>query len=183
MRYPRTPARAGLAALLMLIALPVDGAATAHAAVVDGTCVASVTINFDPPATEPLPPSPGPHSTSTGTGTIATCVVTDGGATTGTFTYQLQGNLTCTSSQNVTGTLDIDWAGASHSHATVTSLLINLGSLGGAAGLSATITTGRFTGDTVTIANLRDPLALAACLTTGLAQATGTTSLTFTGPL
>jgi hypothetical protein len=33
------------------------------------------------------------------------------------------------------------------------------------------------------IANLRDPLTLTACLTTGLAQATGTTSLTFTQPM
>jgi hypothetical protein len=183
MRSPRTLIRAALTAPLMLTAILLAGAAPSHAAVVDGTCVASITLNFSPPATEPLPPSPGPASTATGNGTITACVVTDGGATTGTFTYQLQGNLTCTSSQNVTGTLDIDWADGSRSHATVTSLLINLGSVGGTAGLSATITTGRFTGDMITIANLRDPLALIACLTTGLAQATGITSLTFTQPL
>ena len=58
-----------------------------------------------------------------------------------------------------------------------------LGSAGGAAALTATITAGRFTGDQVTIANIRDPLALLTCLTTGLSTATGITSLTFTQPL
>lgn len=43
------------------------------------------------------------------------------------------------------------------SHAAFTGLVTTLGSTGGAAGLTATITTGRFTGDTITIANLRDP--------------------------
>ena len=139
-------------------------------------------LNFSPPATQPLPPNPGPASTSTGTGTIATCLFPGGGATTGTFSYALAGNLTCTSAQNVTGTLDITWSDASQSHATVTGLL-SVGSVGGTAGLSATVTSGRFTGDRITIANLRDPLALITCLTTGLAQASGTTSLTFTQPL
>ncbi len=105
-----------------------------------------------------------------------------GGATTGTFTYALAGNLTCTSAQNITGTLNIAWSDGSQTHATVTGLL-SVGSVGGTAGLSATVTSGRFTGDRVVIANLRDPLALLTCLTTGLAQASGTTSLTFTQPL
>ncbi|MFC7650582.1 hypothetical protein ACFQX6_67195 [Streptosporangium lutulentum] len=65
----------------------------------------------------------------------------------------------------------------------MTGLLMALGSVGGTAGLSATVTSGRFTGDQILIANLRDPLALLACLTTGLSQASGTTSLTFTQPL
>ena len=158
------------------------GAAPANAAVLDGTCIASVTLNFSPPATQPLPPNPGPASTATGSGTITTCVFPGGGATTGTFSYALTGNLTCTSAQNVTGTLDIAWSDASQTHATVTGLT-SVGSVGGTAGLSATVTSGRFTGDRITIANLRDPLALLTCLTTGLAQASGTTSLTFTGPL
>jgi hypothetical protein len=55
-----------------------------------------------------------------------------------------------------------------------------LGAAGGAAGLSATITTGRFSGDQVTIVNVRNPLAILTCLTTGLATATGITRLTFT---
>jgi hypothetical protein len=158
------------------------GTAPADAAVLDGTCVASITLNFTPPATQPLPPNPAPAATSTGTGTITTCVFPGGGATTGTFTYALAGNLTCISAANVTGTLDIAWSDASQTHATVTGL-VSVGSLGGAAGLSATVTSGRFTGDRVVIANVRDPLALIACLTTGLAQASGTTSLTFTQPL
>ena len=159
------------------------GAAPANAASLDGTCLAGITMNFSPPATQPLPPDPGPASTSTGGGTISTCVFPGGGATTGTFSYALAGNLTCTSAQNVTGTLDIAWADAGQTHATVTTLLLGLGSLGGTAGLSATVVSGRFLGDQIVIANLRDPLALIACLTTGLAQATGTTSLTFTQPL
>ncbi len=161
-----------------LIAAPLP----ASAAGLDGTCTATVTLNFSPPATQPLPPGPGPWSTSTGGGTITTCVFPAGGATTGTFSYALTGNLTCTSAQNVTGTLDITWTDTSQTHATVTGLLMALGTVGGAAGLSATVTSGRFTGDQIVIANLRDPLALLACLTTGLAQATGTTSLTFTQP-
>ncbi|HEY0640281.1 MAG TPA: hypothetical protein VGD67_21845 [Pseudonocardiaceae bacterium] len=172
--------------LIVLVGLAtsvVAGAAPATAAGLDGTCVASITLNFNPPATQPLPPNPGPASTSTGGGTISTCVFPGGGATTGTLSYALAGNLTCTSAQNVTGTLDIAWADGSQTHATVTTLLLALGSLGGTAGLSATVVSGRFIGDQVLIANLRDPLALIACLTTGLAQASGTTSLTFTQPV
>lgn len=105
-----------------------------------------------------------------------------GGATTGTLKYALTGNLTCTSAQDVTGTLDITWSDTSQTHATVTGLL-SVGSVGGTAGLSATVTSGRFADDQILIANLRDPGALIVCLTTGLAQASGTTSLTFTQPL
>ena len=162
--------------------LAAASAAPATAAVLDGTCVASITLNFSPPATQPLPPDPGPASTSTGTGTITTCVFPGGGATTGTFSYALTGNLTCTSAQNVTGALDITWSDASQTHATVNGLL-PVGSVGGTAGLSATVTAGRFDGGRITIANLRDPLALITCLGSGLAQASGTTSLTFTQPL
>jgi hypothetical protein len=159
------------------------GAAPANAATVDGTCVASVTLNFTPPATETLPPGAGPTTTATGAGTISTCAFPGGGATTGTFSYTLTGNLTCTTAQNVTGTLAIAWSDGSSSPATVTSLVPGLGGAGGAVGLAATITSGRFVGDQVTIANIRDPLALITCLTTGLATATGTTSLTFTQPI
>jgi hypothetical protein len=179
-RRRRLTRRGILTALIALTALLTPGVPSAHADVADGTCVATVTLNFDPPATQPIPPTPAPHATSTGSGTITTCAVSDGGATTGTFTYSLEGNLTCISAQNVTGTLDVNWADNTHSHATVTNLLLNLGSAGGTAGLNATITTGRFTGDHILIANLRDPLALIACITTGLAQATGVTSMTFT---
>jgi hypothetical protein len=172
-----------LLTIVVSVAMPLAaGAAPANAAVLDGTCVASITLNFTPPATQPLPPNPGPATTSTGTGTITTCVFPGGGATTGTLNYTLTGNLTCTSAQNVTGTLDIIWSDASQTHATVTGLL-SVGSVGGTAGLSAIISSGRFTGDDILIANLRDPLALITCLTTGLAQASGTTSLTFTQPL
>ncbi|MEA2189578.1 MAG: hypothetical protein QOK16_4589 [Solirubrobacteraceae bacterium] len=174
-----------VALLTVLISVAMSlaaGTAPANTPALDGTCVASITLNFDPPASQPLPPNPGPATTSTGTGTITTCVFPGGGATTGTFSYTLTGNLTCTSAQNVTGTLDIAWSDTSQTHATVTGLL-SVGSVGGTAGLSATVTSGRFTGDQVLIANLRDPLALATCLTTGLPQASGTTSLTFTRPL
>ena len=147
MHSSRTRVSTGLMALLMLTLSLVAAPASAHAAAVDGTCVATITLNFSPPATEPLPPpATGPFTTSTGSGTISTCVVSDG----------------------------------STSYATVTGLVTSLGSVGGAAGLSATITAGRFAADTITIANVRDPLALLACLTTGLAQATGVTSLAFT---
>jgi len=158
-------------------------AGPARAAGLDGTCLASVSLGFSPPATQPPPPSSGPLTTVTGAGTITTCVFPGGGATTGTFSYTLTGNLTCTSAQNITGTLDIDWAGPTTTSATVTSLLPTLGTAGGVAGLTATVTAGRFNGDQIQIANIRDPLALLTCLSTGLATATGTTSLTFTPPL
>jgi hypothetical protein len=171
------------ACLAASFAAAFTAAAPARAAGLDGTCVASITLNFVPPATQPLPPTTGPLTTSTGTGTITTCVFPGGGATTGTFTYTLTGNLTCTSAQNIAGTLDINWADSTRTQATVTSLLPGLGTAGGVAGLSATITAGRFAGDQIQIANIRDPLALLTCLTTGLSTATGTTSLTFTPPL
>jgi hypothetical protein len=177
--------RRPVALLTLLVGVAVSlaaGAAPASAAGVDGTCVASVTLNFSPPATQPLPPSPAPAATATGTGTIATCAFPGGGPTSGTFSYTLTGNMTCTSAENISGTLDIAWSDASQTRATVAGLL-PVGSIGGTAGLSATATSGRFTGDRIVIANLRDPFALLTCLTTGLAQATGTTSLTFTQPL
>jgi hypothetical protein len=173
-----------LLTVLVVVATSLAAAAVpASAAAIDGTCVANITLNFAPPIKQALPLSPAPAATSTGSGTITTCLFPGGGATTGTFKYALSGNLTCTSAQNVTGTLDIVWSGTSHTHATVTNLLGSLGSVGGAAGLSATATSGRFTGDQILIANVRNPLALVQCLTTGLARATGITSLTFTHPL
>jgi hypothetical protein len=178
MRRPLT-----LLIVLASVAVPLAAsAAPASAAILDGTCVASIVLNFSPPATQPLPPNPAPAATSTGTGTITTCVFPGGGARTGTFTYTLTGNLTCTSAENVAGTLDIAWSGGGQTHATVTGLL-SVGSIGGAAGLSATVTSGRFIGDRIVIANVRNPLALLTCLTVGLARASGTTSLTFTQPL
>ncbi len=174
---------AAIAALLAASAALAAVAEPAQAVGVDGTCTAAITLNFAPPATIVLPPATGPASTSTGSGTITACVFPGGGATTGTLTYALTGNLTCTSASNIAGTLDIVWADSTTTHATVTGLVMALGSVGGTAGLSATITTGRFTGDQIIIANLRDPLALLACLTGGLSQATGTTSLTFLQPL
>ena len=168
--------------LVCTCVLSAAGVAPAGAAVLDGTCVANVTLDFSPPATQPLPTSPGPGTTVAGTGTITTCAFPGGGATTGTFGYTLTGNLTCISAQNVAGTLDIAWADGSQSHATVNGLL-SVGSVGGTAGLSATITSGRFTGDRVVAANLRNPLALVTCVTAGLAEADGTTILTFTAPL
>jgi hypothetical protein len=174
-----------VALLIILVGVAMSsavGTAPANAAALDGTCVASISLNFTPSVTQPLPPNSGPATTSTGSGTITTCVFPGGGATTGTLSYTLTGNVTCTSAQDVTGTLDITWSDNSQTHATVTGLL-SVGSVGGTAGLSATAISGRFTGDHILIANLRDPLALIACLTTGLAQASGTTSLTFTQPL
>jgi hypothetical protein len=170
--------------LVAMAALLTVGATPAAAATLDGTCLASITLTFTPAATEPLPPpATGPATVSTGSGTITTCVFPGGGATTGTLSYTLSGNLTCLSVQNITGTLDVAWADGTATHATVTGLVMDLGAVGGAAGLTATITTGRFAGDQIQVANVRDPLALVACLTTGLSSATGTTSLTFTQPL
>ena len=157
--------------------------ASAQQPVLDASCLASITLNFDPPAMFVLPLTPAPHATATGGGTITACAVLDEGPTTGTLTFSLEGNLTCTSTANIVGTLDIVWADDTESHAEVTSFLVGLGSVGGTAGLTATVTSGRFAGDQLQIANLRDPLALIHCVLTGLSQATGTTSLTFTQPL
>ena len=166
-----------------LLATAVVWCASPASAQIDALCTASITLNFDPPAMLVLPPTPAPYATSTGVGTITNCVVFDGGSTTGTFTYALEGNLTCTSAENVVGTVDITWADNSESYAEITTLVLNLGSVGGAAGLTATVTSGRFAGEQLQIANVRDPLALIRCVLTGLSQAKGTTSLTFTQPL
>jgi hypothetical protein len=80
-------------------------------------------------------------------------------------------------------TLTISWADGSTVTSTVTVTVTGLTMLGGAGGgaaLTATITAGRFSGDQITIASIRDPLALLTCLTTGLSTASGITSLTFT---
>jgi hypothetical protein len=46
--------------------------------------------------------------------------------------------------------------------------------------LTATVTSGRFVGDQIQIANLRDPLASLYCVLTGLSRTTGTSSISFT---
>jgi hypothetical protein len=171
-----------IALAFVLVAVVVFCASPASAQL-DGTCVASVTLNFDPPARLILPPTPAPHTTATGGGTITGCAVLDGGPTTGTFTFSFTGEMTCTSAANIAGTLDIVWADHTVSYTDVTSLVMALGSAGGAAGLTATVTSGRFAGDQLLIVNLRDPQAVIQCALSGLAQATGTTSLTFTQPL
>ena len=157
--------------------------ASPASAQIDALCTASVTLNYDPPARLVLPPTPAPHTTATGGGTITNCTVFDGGPTTGTFTVALEGDMTCTSTQNIVGTLDILWADNTVSYTQVSNLLPALGSAGGAAGLTATVTSGRFAGQQLQITNVRDPLALIRCSLSGLAQAQGTTILTFTEPL
>lgn len=167
----------------LLLAMAGVCCARPAAAQLDATCLASITLNFDPPATLVLPPATPPFSTASGGGTISACLVSDGGPTTGTFTFSLTGNLSCTSAENISGTLDIVWADGTESHSEVAGLLMDLGSVGGAAGLTATITSGRFAGDQMEIVNVRDPLALAECALDGLSQTTATTSLTVTSPL
>ena len=149
---------------------------------VDATCVATITMSFDPPVSQPIPPSTGPQTIVAGTGTVPLCTVTDNGATSGTVEYSIGGNLTCTSSQNADGTIHFSWADGLHSAGHVSELLDNGPGAGGAAALQATIDEGRFAGDTLVIANLRNPSALLTCLTCGLDETSGTTSLTFTHP-
>jgi hypothetical protein len=168
---------------ILLLAAAMVWCASPASAQLDATCAASITLNFDPPARLVLPPAPAPHSTATGGGTITNCVAMDGGPTAGTFTFALEGDLTCTSTANIVGTVNVVWADNTVSDAEVTTLALNLGSAGGAAGLTATVTSGRFAGDQLQIVNVRDPLALLHCLLNGLSQATGTTSLTFSQPL
>lgn len=118
-----------------LLATAMVWCASPASAQIDALCTASITLNFDPPARLVLPPTPAPHSTATGSGTITNCVVFDGGPTTGTFTYSLEGDLTCTSAENVFGTVNIAWADNTESDAEITTLVLDLGSVGGAAGL------------------------------------------------
>jgi len=157
--------------------------ASPASAQLDASCVASITLNFDPPARLVLPPAPAPHAIATGGGTITACVASDEGPMTGTFTFSLEGDMTCTSTENIVGTVDVVWSDNTESHAEVTTFVLDLGSAGGAAGLTATIVSGRFVGDDLRIINLRDPKALLRCVLHGLSQATGTTNLTFTQPL
>jgi len=172
-----------LVAWTLLLATGLVWCASPAAAQLDASCVASITLNFDPPARLVLPPTPAPHTIATGGGTIAACVALDEGPTTGTFTFSLDGDMTCTSTENIVGTVDIVWSDHTESHAEVTTFVLDLGSVGGAAGLTATIVSGRFAGDDLRIVSVRDPRALLRCVLHGLSQATGTTSLTFTQPL
>lgn len=167
----------------LLLAAAMIWCAKPASAQIDALCTISVTLNFDPPAMIVLPPTPAPHATATGAGTITHCTVFDAGPMTGTFTYSLEGNLTCTSAENVAGTVDIIWADNTESYAEITTLALDLGSAAGAAGLTATVISGRFAGDQLQIINVRDPLALIRCALTGLSQATGNGSLLFTQPL
>ena len=170
-------ARTGLA---LVLALATAGIAAAQEAAVDATCAGSLTMNFSPPVAFLLPPATGPFTVVTGTGSITTCVALDEGATTGTFAYQVQGHLTCTSAGTATGTLDIEWADETESHVELTNLLLGFTSVGGAAGLTGTVTSGRFAGDQLQVVNVRNPLAYLYCVLTGLSQTTGTPTLIFT---
>jgi hypothetical protein len=174
-------ARTGLALVLALATAGIAAEmAAAQAPSVDATCAGSLTMNFSPPVAFLLPPATGPFTVVTGTGSITTCAALDGGPTTGTFAYQVSGTLTCTSAGTSTGTLDIVWADASQSHVELTNLLLGFTSAGGAAGLTGTVTSGRFAGDQLQVANVRNPLAYLHCLLTGLSQTTGTPTLIFT---
>ncbi len=179
---PRGRRRLSVAWAVLLV-MAAAWCAKPAAAQLDASCLASITLNFDPPAKLVLPPAQPPLSTAAGGGTISGCVVLDGGSTTGTFTFSLTGDLSCTSAENISGTLEIVWADDTDSQAEVSGLLMDLGSVGGAAGLAATITSGRFAGDQMAIVNVRDPLALVECALNGLSQTTATTSLTITPPL
>ncbi len=173
-------ARTGLILMLTLATAGITGAAAAQTPTVDATCTGSLTMNFSPPVAFLLPPATGPFTVVTGTGTITTCVALDEGPTTGTFAYQLTGHLTCTSAGTATGTLDIEWADHSGSHVELSNLLLGFSSAGGAAGLTGTVTSGRFAGDQLQVANVRNPLAYLHCVLTGLSQTTGTPTLVFT---
>jgi len=173
-------ARTGLALVLALASAGITRSAAAQAPSVDATCVGSLTMSFSPPVAFLLPPATGPFSVVTGTGSITTCAALDGGATTGTFAFELSGHLTCTSAGTATGTLDIEWADASESHVELTNLLLGFTSVGGAASLTGTVTSGRFAGDQLQVVNVRNPLAYLHCLLTGLSQTTGTPTLIFT---
>ena len=173
-------ARTGLALVLAMAAVGITGTAAAQEAAVDATCAGSLTMNFSPPVAFLLPPATGPFTVVTGTGSITTCVAPDGAPTTGTFAYQVQGNLTCTSAGTATGTLDIEWADHTASHVVLTNLLLGFTSAGGAAGLTGTVTSGRFAGDQLQVVNVRNPLAYLHCVLTGLSQTTGTPTLIFT---
>ncbi len=175
--------KARLTVWTLLLVTAMVWCASPASAQIDALCTASITMSFDPPARLVLPPTPAPHSTATGSGTITNCTVFDGGPTTGTFTYSLEGDLTCTSAENIFGTVNIVWGDNTESDAEITTLVLDLGSVGGAAGLTATVTSGRFAGEQLQITNLRDPLALIRCVFHGLSQATGTTTLIFTQPL
>jgi len=173
-------ARTGLALVLALAAAGITGAAAAQEPAVDATCAGSLTMNFSPPVAFLLPPATGPFTVVTGTGSITTCAALDGGPTTGTFAYQVQGNLTCTSAGTATGTLDIEWADHTGSHVELTNLVLGFTSVGGAAGLTGMVTSGRFAGDQLQVVNVRNPVAYLYCVLTGLAQTTGTPTLIFT---
>ncbi len=173
-------ARTGLALVLALATAGITNVAAAQSAGVDATCAGSLTMSFSPPVAFLLPPATGPFTVVTGTGSLTTCVALDNGPSTGTFTYQVQGNLTCTSAGTATGTLDIVWADASASHVELTNLLLGFTSVGGAAGLTGTVTSGRFTGDQLQVVNVRNPVAYLYCVLTGLSQTTGTPTLIFT---
>ena len=158
MKFPQRITTVTITSLLLAMAMV--WCASPASAQIDALCTASMTMNFDPPATFVLPPAPAPHTIGTGGGPITNCTVFDQGPTTGTFTFELEGDMTCTSTDNVFGTLDIVWADNTESHADVTTLVLNFGSVGGAAGITATVTSGRFAGHQLQINNLRDPLAL-----------------------
>lgn len=158
----------------------------AHAITLDATCtVGQVLINWSPGITATLTP---PAVNFDGSGTLGTCIITNPlGITAATLSdLNGNGNISCLTSNNVTGSFKLTWQDTSQtSMININSLTPNIGSASKVIVLTGTVQPdGRFAGDTVIINLVVSDLGTLQCLApNGLEHSSSTlTAMTVTSP-
>ncbi|MGJ7419992.1 hypothetical protein AB9128_29530 [Streptomyces cinereoruber] len=174
---PRAPWRrrtACLPAALAVICASPLLATPAQAAPLDLTCTGSQTLYYSPGLT--LTPQ---NVTVSGGGTFTCTSLADPTLTAGGFTVPPNNATLGCGLTGGSGTFTYQWNNGKTSTITATSVAtVNLGAIQVVS--TGTVVAGQFTGDTAVFAWTGTSAELTACLTSGVSQYNGTTTLTFT---
>jgi hypothetical protein len=156
------------------VGLTSGAAAAATANIVDAACQHNASVTYSPGLT--LIPQ---RVQARATGTLSPCLSAQ--VTSGTMATSATGTLSCLSGA-FSGTLNFDWVTSSGGHA-VSVVTLTGQTAGGsllAAGLTGTVTSGLFVGDSYAATFAANPLALLNCaLPGGMTSITGTGTSTF----
>ncbi|MFE5512092.1 hypothetical protein ACFQ9J_15970 [Streptomyces sp. NPDC056529] len=174
---PRTPRRRRAVSLLTTLAAICASpflAAPAQAAPLDLTCTGSQTLNYSPGLT--LTPQ---NVTVSGGGTFTCISLADPTLTAGGFTVPPNNATLGCGLTGGSGTFTYQWNNGTTSTITATSVAtVNLGAIQIIS--TGTVVAGQFTGDNAVFTWTGTSSELTACLTSGVSQYNGTTTLTFT---
>ncbi|MGB3439158.1 MAG: hypothetical protein WBA97_10445 [Actinophytocola sp.] len=165
-------------AAVAMTTLSLTVAAPAQAAGVDALCTLGSDAYTFSPGLGLLPAA----NTFTAAGvSSSTCAVAPSGVTGVTLTSASgSGNVGCATSSGVSGTALFTWSDSVTSTVAISGLVLGLSGAAKIVTLSGTVSSGRFTGDTVTLVYLSTANTL-LCLSGSLTNVPGvTTALTFT---